>query len=268
MDTVFFIASKLVWMVADPKMWPVYLIGLGVVMGLFGKHRAAFRFNALAFVFLMAVCFLPIDRMVLGPLEGRFPSNPAIETAPEGIILLSGSERPLLTARSGVVNVNGAADRILATIDLANRFPQARIVLVGGSGRLEGLPEGMSEAGISNRVLLSAGIDPARITIEQSSRNTAESAVTTRALISGDQAGAWVLVTSAWHMPRSVAVFCTAGWRDLLPYPTDHSSIEAGRSNFNIFGNLDEIAKGVREWIGLMAYRVTGRSDSLLSDGC
>lgn len=268
MDSAFFIASKLVWALADPLKWPVYLIGLGFLFGLFRRYRAVVWTNALTFGFLMAVCFLPIDHWVLDPLESRFPANPTFDAPPEGIILLSGSERPLLTARSGVVNVNEAGDRILAAIDLANRYPEARVVLVGGSGRLNGLPAGMSEAGISSRVLTSSGIDPSRITVEQSSRNTAESAVATRALIADDQAGLWVLVTSASHMPRSIGVFCSAGWRDLTPYPTDYSNTNYGRGNFNVIGNLTDLAKGLREWIGLVAYRVTGRSETVLSEGC
>ena len=103
------------------------------------------------------------------------------------------------------------------------------------------------------------GLSPDRLRLEAASRNTAENAAMTRALLTPEAGQRWLLVTSAYHMPRAVAAFCAAGWTGLIPYPVDYRSPGDG-AGWRFSENADALATALREWIGLAAYRLTGRA--------
>jgi len=91
----------------------------------------------------------------------------------------------------------------------------------------------------------------------------------TRLLGAGATSTPMLLVTSAFHMPRSMGVFCAAGWTDITPYPVDHrTGAFSARSGWAFAANLEDLNVGVKEWVGLLAYRLTGRTHALLQPSC
>ena len=76
------------------------------------------------------------------------------------------------------------------------------------------------EAEFAARLLRDFGIDPERIQIEEQSRNTVENAVFSRLIAQPKPGERWLLVTSAYHMPRSIGAFRKAGFA-VEPYPVD-----------------------------------------------
>ena len=164
----------------------------------------------------------------------------------------------------GLPLVNAAGDRYLAAIALAQEHPRATLLFAGGGAMLD--PDG-AEAEISRQSFVSAGVAPDRVLLETRSRNTAENARNSRDLAPSTLTGDWVLVTSAFHMPRAVGTFCASGWSNIVPWPTDHRTA-LWRLDWSFAENLDLLNRGVREWIGLAAYRATGRSAALFPDGC
>ena len=103
-----------------------------------------------------------------------------------------------------------------------------------------------------------------RLVLEDKSRNTEENAVFTKRLVDPKPGERWLLVTSAWHMPRSVGAFRRAGW-EVLPWPVDYrSGASYGETLENSLpdklGNLDG---AVHEWLGMLGYRLMGRSATL-----
>jgi uncharacterized SAM-binding protein YcdF (DUF218 family) len=118
----------------------------------------------------------------------------------------------------------------------------------------------------SFKIFAQLGGDPARIIyIEPRPRTTSEDALYADALLKPKPSERWMLVTSALHMPRAVGCFRVAGFQ-VEPYPVEYRT--AGRSHpFAGFapgsaalGHLDMAAK---EWIGLIAYRLLGKTDAL-----
>ena len=77
--------------------------------------------------------------------------------------------------------------------------------------------------------------------------------------------GQWLLVTSAFHMPRSVGIYRKQGW-NVIPYPVDHySTTEIGlKLDPKLWRNLRDLNTAMREWIGLVVYYLTGKTDQLL----
>lgn len=261
---MFFVLSKTLGFLLLPTN---LLIGIGFVGAilLFTRFVSLGRKLVIAAVLLLVVCGLsPLGNMLLYPLEQRFPSWDAAHGAPDGIIVLGASIEADLSTAHGTPVVRSSPDRLIAAAALAHRYPNARIVFSGGSAKL--ISNDAREADFAGAVFESLGIDKSRLIMERRSRNTQENAEFSRALLAPKDGERWLLVTSAFHMPRSIGLFRKAGF-DVEPYPVDWRV--GRRSDVLNFTNvaLDGLGRtdmAVREWIGLLAYRATGKIDELL----
>lgn len=256
-----FILSKLFWYLASPGN----LLALLAVTG--GIRLAATRRRrGLALVFVgglgfLAIAVLPVSTWAIAPLENRFP-QPTLPQRVDGIIVLGGAVEPRISAAHGVPAVNNAAERLLTAAVLARRYPTARIVLSGGEATI--VPEGFHEANVMREVLVRQGIAPERLEVEGTSRNTYENAVDSYRLAQPKPGHVWVLITSGWHMPRAVGCFRKIGW-PVIPYPVDYRAADPSDfvTTFLLFEELPPLTLAMKEWVGLVAYRVLGRTDAL-----
>jgi uncharacterized SAM-binding protein YcdF (DUF218 family) len=244
-----------------------FLIGLGLfgVVLLFTRFAARGRMLVTVSLVLLAICgFLPVGNMLLVPLEQRFPPWDDTRGAPDGIIVLGGSIDPELSEAHRVTVFKGSVDRIITAATLAHRYPNARIVFSGGSANLVS-DDSAKEADYAVSVFEKLGIARHRLTVERRSRNTQENAEFSKALVSPKAGERWLLVTSAFHMPRSIGVFRKAGFA-VEPYPADWRTggrmDRLGSSTFASEG-LDHADTALREWMGLAAYRISGKTDAL-----
>jgi uncharacterized SAM-binding protein YcdF (DUF218 family) len=261
---LFFVLSKTLGVMLLPTN---FLIGMGLVGAILMATRFARLGRALAVVsiVLLAICgFSPLGSWLLYPLEQRFPPWDAASGAPHGIIVLGGSIDADLSATRGTPVVRNAADRIIAAAALAHQYPNASVVFSGGSANL--LSNDAREADYAGAILESLGIAKSRLIMERRSRNTQENAQFSKALVAPKAGERWLLVTSAFHMPRSIGLFRKAGFA-VEPYPVDWRV--GGREDLFTFGEIAVDGMGrtdvaVREWIGLLAYRLTGKIDALL----
>jgi uncharacterized SAM-binding protein YcdF (DUF218 family) len=257
---VFFVLSKTLGIAMLPTN---FLIGVGVLGVILSTTRFVRlgRKLLIASVVLLAICgFSPLGNWVLYPLEQRFPPWDATQGAPDGIVVLGGSIDPDLSIAHGVPVVRAAADRILAAAALARRYPKARLIFTGGSGNL--ISNEAKEADYAVELFESLGISRNRLEIERRARNTRENAEFSLALAAPKSGERWLLLTSAYHMPRSVGVFRKAGFA-VEPYPVDwRVGGKTDLAAFWIFAveGLGSVDVGVREWIGLAAYRISGKS--------
>ena len=151
-----------------------------------------------------------------------------------------------------------------AIAELARRYPNARVVFTGGSGRLV-YGGTTSEAELAARLFESFGIAKARVMLENKSRDTDENARFTKELVQPKPGERWLLVTSAHHMPRSVGVFRAAGF-PVEAFPVDYrtrGAVDLLRPFSNVGDGLRRTDTAAREWVGLFVYRLTGRSAEL-----
>ncbi|WP_414898638.1 YdcF family protein [Rhodovulum sp. YEN HP10] len=123
------------------------------------------------------------------------------------------------------------------------------------------------EANVAAALLLRAGFDPSRSSLEDASRTTAENARLAVELVP-DRPGNRVLVTSAFHMRRAVATFCAAGWRGILPYPVDFRTAPGFRASPGLPENLGLLTLFLHEVLGLAVYRASGLAADPLPEGC
>jgi uncharacterized SAM-binding protein YcdF (DUF218 family) len=258
---VFFFLSKTLGVMLLPSN---LLIGVGIVGLILLPTRAGSLGRRLvaASMVLMAVCgFLPIGKLMLYPLESRFPAWDEAQGAPDGIVVLGGAIEPDRSAVHGAAVFGPSVDRIIAAADLAHRYPHARIVFSGGNSGLDPSDQAR-EADFALPVLESFGIAKDRLIMERRSRNTQENAEFSKKLAAPKRGERWLLVTSAYHMPRSVGVFRKVGFA-VEPYPVDWRL--GGRDDLLslsmvFIGGLGRIDVAAREWMGLIAYWITGKT--------
>ncbi len=262
--SLFFLLSKTLGLLLLPTN---FLIGIGLVGALLLATRWAVlgRKLMIVSVALLAICgFSPLGYMLLYPLEHRFPSWDAARGSPDGVIVLGGSIDADVSASHGTAVVGSAADRILAAAALAHRYPNARIIFTGGSGNL--VSNEAREADYAAALFESLGISRERLIMERQSRNTQENAEFSMAMAAPNPGDRWLLVTSAFHMPRSVGLFRKAGFA-VEAYPVDWrvgGAEDLWRFTVLSMGGMDRTTIGIREWMGLIAYRATGKIDDLL----
>ncbi len=259
---MFFVASKLLGFFAlvSNDVLAAGIIGLGLMPTRFS--RAGRGLLSASIILFLAFGLLPFGKMLIEPLEERFPPWAASSGAPDGIVVLGGAIEPELSARRAS-ELNEAAERITVIPELARRYPSARILYSGGNGSL--MPRGGSEAHIAGALLETLGVPAKRLILEDKSRSTAENAEFSRRLAMPKPGERWLLVTSAYHMPRSIGAFRKAGF-PIEAYPVDYRT--AGTAD--LWLPFDSVASGLRrtdtaarEWVGLLVYWLTGRSSEL-----
>jgi uncharacterized SAM-binding protein YcdF (DUF218 family) len=259
----FFILSKVLWVLVRPQnlIFELIIFGLILVHWPYRGRRLGWMMILLGLGIYGVSTFTTLPSAGLAVIENRFPRQ---EVPPdlEGIILLGGAVGAnRITQTRGTASVNDAAERVLDTISLAHRYPQAKILLSGFSGSLT--PTGQTEAELTRKILLESGITEERIIEEDQSINTHQNAVNTVKLIGTRPADKWVLVTSAFHMPRSIGCFAQQGWTPRA-YTTDYRTELPQPIGFTLMhsdsGNLNTL---IHETIGLVAYWLTDRIPTL-----
>jgi len=243
--------TNLLWLLIKPSHWIAYAAVVGVLLWPLSVGRRA---RGIAALLVIVLGLLPSAWLLIRPLEQRFPVPPD-PVHVDGIVVLAGAESATLSAVYGQPLVNRRADRLTTFLMLAHRFPDARLVHSGDTAPA-------SQSAAARELLLGAGINPARIVFENRSRNTCGSPAAIREMVDVQPSQRWLLVTSAYHMPRAIACFRADGW-EITPYPTDFRT-GADPLAFELadsFANLDEAA---HEWAGLVYYRLRGLTDELL----
>jgi uncharacterized SAM-binding protein YcdF (DUF218 family) len=261
-----FVVSKILWFVVQPSNLVALMIAAGVGLGFTKRFPAAgLRLAAAGALALLIGGLTPLASIVILPLEQRFPRLDVTpgSTAFAGIIVLGGAEDGRVSKARGQLHLNEAAERITEGARLARLLPEARLVFTGGAALpMLGHVEGAEPVGVFWQAM---GVEPKRITLEHRSRNTHENALFTRDIVQPKQGERWLLVTSAAHMPRSMGVFRRAGF-EVAAYPVDFRTpgVEEAREPFgSVTGGLRRLDDATKEWIGLIAYWLLGRTSAL-----
>lgn len=261
---MFFYLSKILWFLAAPSnLLPTLALAGVVLTALTRLRRTGLALASAALLAMLAAGLSPLPSIALRALEARFPVPDTGATQVDGIIILGGALAPDETLARGQPDLNEAGERIVVGLELALRHPQARVLLSGGSGRLFG--ESSSEAEATALLLEALGLQRERMILEPDSRNTHENAIYSLAAARPAEGETWLLVTSAFHMPRSVAAFRQAGF-PVTPYPVDFRTggpDDPPPGFASVSGGLRRLDVVAREWVGLAAYYLTGRGDSL-----
>ncbi|MBB4301547.1 uncharacterized SAM-binding protein YcdF (DUF218 family) [Rhodobium orientis] len=259
---MFLIIAKVAFFFLRPSNVILFLVLGGAVLLLVKWRRTGTTLVVVGALLMLACGLGPVGNMLFVPLESRFPRVTEVVTPPTGIVVLGGAVDTVRTERHGQVALAESAERVTAAAALARRFPEARIVLSGGQVAI--FPGTVQEADAMVTLMASLGVHSRRPVLEDRSQNTWQNAVYSLDLAKPQPGERWLLVTSAFHMPRAIGVFRKAGWTGITAYPVDYRSTSDHLGFTSVSRGLRFTDIAVREWIGLVAYYLTGRTDSLL----
>jgi uncharacterized SAM-binding protein YcdF (DUF218 family) len=251
-------------MLASPINLLLFAGLIGVLL-CYGRRARFGRALALtAILILVAAATLPLGVLLIAPLEDRFPLPPLDLPPPEGIIVLGGSINDDASTNRQETIFDEGGERLTEAVILAKRYPHARVVYTGGSSSFAGVTS--TEALQTRKLMSQMGVAPERVTIEDKSRNTDENARFTSAIVHPEPSQRWMVVTSAFHIPRAMGVFEKAGFHPIA-YPVAFRTFGPRRDDlrlsFEPVRNLRILELAVHEWIGLAAYWASGRIDEL-----
>ncbi|MFQ5625196.1 MAG: YdcF family protein [Methyloligellaceae bacterium] len=261
---MFFYVSKLLWFFVQPSNAILLLLVAGIILLWSRWARTARRLVLASGLLLFAGGLTPLGHALLLPLEDRLTrADLASGAPPNGIVILGGAQDMSVYTARGTITVNEAAERLIEGVLLARRFPDARIVFTGGSSAVFEKPT--TEAAGAAALLESVGVAPERLLLEDKAQDTFQNALFSVELAQPRPGARWLLVTSANHMPRALGCFRKVGFA-IEPWPVDYRT--RGRQDvWRFFPKPSEgwrrMDDAVREWAGLLAYWVTGRTNTL-----
>ncbi len=252
-----FILSKVLAPFVAPDLVLLGILVLGLVLSWTRCAKFGRGLTAIATLAFLVIAVAPTDDWFLKALEDRFPAPRELPAHIDGIIALGGAIDAERTLAHGLPSLTTDGERITAFVTLARRYPDAKLVFTSGSASI--FPGRPREADTAKQAFADLGLDTSRIIFERDSRNTVENAVYSKRLADPKPGETWILITSAWHMPRSVGIFRVAGW-PVVPYPVAYRS--GGAYEIEFASHLGFVDQGVHEWIGLIAYHLLGRTDA------
>ncbi|MXN64127.1 YdcF family protein [Stappia sp. GBMRC 2046] len=259
---MFAIVSKAAFFLLRPSNLLVVVLLAGLGFSLLRLRRVGRVLIVLSATGFLVGGFSPLANWLILPLEQRFAAPDPMPERVDGIVVLGGAIDTLASAARPYPGIERPAERLMVVPRLANQYPTARILLSGGTG---GRTEDQSESALARDILVELGVPASRITVEGRSLNTWQNAGNAIDVAKPQHGQTWLLITSAAHMPRAIGAFRQAGWVDIVAYPVDwETSGTDDRSRWfrSASMGLTRLDQAVREWLGLAAYALTGRSSA------
>lgn len=254
-----FFLSKILALFTQPLGWVAALLVVATAMQRRNARRAR-RITFSALLLLLLIGWEPLPDMLLRYLEtqyAEFASDADLHKYAGVVVLGGATESGRVSQAHSQPLITDAGERMTATVAMLQRNPHLRFVYTGGEGMLLG--SGPSEADRARMFFESLGATGPRMQYEARSRNTYDNAVMTAAMPGIDIQKPWLLVTSAWHMPRSIGVFKKAGW-NITAYPVDfRTSDSTPWTSYSLTYGPQRWQMGLHELLGLVSYRIVGR---------
>jgi len=256
------------------KLLPLFVYPLGLsclllLLALTIRHRHQLRSGLIiaAILILWLSSTTGFSSLLARSLEYRYPTQEDYPNADVAVVLGGGTE-PAVAPRM-TVEVNGAGDRVLFAAQLYREGKAAKLLLSGGE--IAWMNEGSSTPAEQMATLLVAiGIPEDALLLETESHNTYENALYSKEMLSTLEVDRILLVTSALHMPRAVALFENQGL-EVIPVPVDYTVTEDesppnGASRFQLklldiipqSGNLSLTTNALKEYLGYFVYQLQG----------
>jgi uncharacterized SAM-binding protein YcdF (DUF218 family) len=259
MSDVIVVASQIVKFLIEPFNLLVILLLLVYGLLVFNKLFLAKNIIISLLIIIGLISFSPFANWLLWTLEEKYPPYEDSMDI-DGIIVLSGAEKAFNSLIWNQPVLNSASERDFAFIALSKKYRNAKLVFTGGNSSLD--KKEYQPSDVARQLFSMHGVDVSRVFFENESRNTWESILNTRKMIKLEKDENWVVITSAWHMERTMKFLCKAGWKNVIPYPVDYRSVPLTywKAGWSFSGNMIKIKLAVKEWLGLYFYQLTGRA--------
>jgi uncharacterized SAM-binding protein YcdF (DUF218 family) len=256
-----FYLSKILWGIFQPSSFILILFIAGGVFAARRRSRTAIRLFVSGIALYMLFGFSPLSNWLLAPLEMQASAAAAKDfQGAAGIIVLGGAIEGRSALGDGAPHLNDAGERMIEAVRLAGRFPSLPVIFTGGSDALLSRNGSESEAELARHFFERFNISPPRLILEDRSRNTRENAVLTAQLLQPRTGQKWILITSAFHVPRAKALFEAQGF-EILAWPVDFKT-SGFRGSSRLFPKASDGLKRMdlasKEWVGIGAAWMLG----------
>ena len=241
--------SKLVTCLLSPLGSSLCLLGLALFLAWRRRSRLAMACGALAMVWLWAWSIPVLSLWLRGTLEDQI-AQPPLSRVPQtqAMVVLGGGVSPP-SGKATDINLGAAADRVWYAARLFHAGKAPLLLLSGGSDPQR---HAFSEARAMAIFLQDLGVPEQALVLEEASRNTLENAAFTAKLLNERGIRHVLLVTSALHMPRALALFSAQGLQ-VEPAPTDFEADNPPPGALAWLPDaeaLDGSGRAMKEWVG------------------
>jgi uncharacterized SAM-binding protein YcdF (DUF218 family) len=253
---MFYFLAQTFWFLCAPSHLAVWLLLAAVVLLYMGRVRAARNCAVISFAVFVVAGFSPVGLWLMHPVENQYRRSTQ-PTHIDGILILGGGNDGRVFATRGTPSPGNGLTRLVAGYELARQHPEARLVFAGGPYKPS---DPKSEARAAREILVGLGLPRDRIILEPTSHNTWENFTNSRAIVKPKDGETWVLVTSAFHMPRAMKIASKVNW-PMIPWPADYTT--ATNSHYGplqFTDNLERTDQAVHEGIGILVYRLSGKA--------
>jgi uncharacterized SAM-binding protein YcdF (DUF218 family) len=251
-----FVLSQLMSAITQPVFWLALWWAVALlVISRWRRAALGMLWSGLAVLGLLGFEALP--HALLRPLENTYPvPSAAVVDRHVGVVVLGGAtQHPGSFQAHAQVPLGESAERMSVPVGLLREHTRLAVVFSGGEGRLRAT--GVTEAALARVFYQEQGVDLARVTLEAGSRTTRENAHQVAALLGPRCQEPWLLVTSAWHMPRAMAEFESVGCR-VTHYPVDfRTGATTAWTDYALARSLLLWQTALHEWLGLAVYALT-----------
>lgn len=256
MDSTFYFLSKLAWAVFSPSNFLIILTSVGTAFLFCNRIFLAKLFLIPSVLGLVIIMTYPIGDWLIEPLEDRFKRPDPLPERIDGILILGGAEDLLRSFKHKTAELKQSGERFFEAARLSRIYPDTPVIFSGSSGEIHLKNDTL----VSEYILVNLGINPARLIIESLSKNTYENFVFTKPILPKAD-GTYLLITSAFHMPRSVAL-AKENNISVIPYPVDYRSLHPWHRDQRIsfYNNINSLEAAAKEWMGLTAYYWTAKT--------
>jgi uncharacterized SAM-binding protein YcdF (DUF218 family) len=255
MNDLFFIFSKILTVLLFPL--PLVII-VTISMIVFGKGKYYKILSILPILFLWILSSFPVSQWLVRSLEDEYPPIPIEQVSPSEIIVVLGGAVNILGKHRDRVELGSSAERLTDGILLYRNKKAPIILFTGGSGIL--FQQNFNEAFFAKKFFNDFEISDRNLLLEDKSKNTYENALYTKEILSKLGKNKIILITSAFHMKRSLGVFLKQGF-DVQSFPTDYKSMMDDLNWDTILPStmaLDASTIAIKEWIGIIVYHLKG----------
>jgi uncharacterized SAM-binding protein YcdF (DUF218 family) len=248
-----FILKKIITpFLLPPGIFILVLMTLGLLLIFVKNRRTGVANIAIAIAFWVA-CTAPFSNYLMENLESKYRIPDMVKG--DVIILLGGGIIDAVPDFSGNgVPANEMGARILTAVRLQRKLAIPIIISGGKIG-----DKSSAEAPIVKRFLIDLGIKESKIILEEKSRDTYENAAFTKIICDEYAFKNPILITSAYHLVRSVESFKKAGLT-AVPYPANYYALNHGEYGLLDFlpsaGSMLIASSALHEYIGLVFYRL------------
>ncbi len=198
-----------------------------------------------------------IPDALISRIEGTYAVPTEVDKF-HGVVVLGGAFSSARVRGTLLPALSCGAERVTEAVPLMKKHSHLQLLFAGGDARLVGASEPESDE--ARTFFERMEVEASRVRFESKSRNTFENAVNSLEVVGAESTKPWLLLTSAWHMPRALATFRKAGW-NVTPYPVDHyAPNEINAFDFSVSGGLESWQLLIREVAGGLIYKALGRS--------